>query len=166
MPAIGSLVLYGTHGVCRVCGTKLQKVDRKMVEYYVLTPVEQATACFYVPVNNQLAVSKMRPLLTQEALTALLKSEEVNVDCWIEEENRRKLTYREWIGRGDRVALLRIVRTLTRHKEQQLLSGKKFHVSDESFLKDALKLLVAEISVVLDIPAEKAIEYLSGNIAE
>jgi CarD family transcriptional regulator len=160
----GQLVLYGIHGVCRVSGTQQQKVDRKMVEYYVLTPVDQASACFYVPVNNQVALSKVRPLLSRDALTALLNSEEVKESCWIEEENLRKLRYREWISSGDRVALIRIFRTLTAHKKQQLLDGKKFHIVDDNFLRDALKLLSAEISLVLDIPGDKVAEYLTENI--
>ena len=160
----GQLVLYGIHGVCRVSGTQQQKVDRKMVEYYVLTPVDQASACFYVPVNNQVALSKVRPLLSRDALIALLNSEDVKESCWIEEENLRKLRYREWISSGDRVALIRIFRTLTAHKEQQLLDGKKFHIVDDNFLRDALKLLSAEISLVLDIPGDKVAEYLTENI--
>lgn len=160
----GQLVLYGIHGVCRVSGTQQQKVDRKMVEYYVLTPVDQTSACFYVPVNNQVALSKVHPLLTRDALIALLNSEEVKESCWIEEENLRKLRYREWISSGDRVALIRIFRTLTAHKKQQLLDGKKFHIVDDNFLRDALKLLSAEISLVLDIPGDKVAEYLTENI--
>ena len=160
----GQLVLYGIHGVCRVSGTQQQKVDRKMVEYYVLTPVDQASACFYVPVNNQVALSKVRPLLSRDALTALLNSEEVKESCWIEEENLRKLRYREWISSGDRVALIRIFRTLTAHKEQQLLDGKKFHIVDDNFLRDALKLLSAEISLVLGVPADQVGQYLLENI--
>ena len=159
----GQLVLYGIHGVCRITGTQLQKVDRKMVEYYVLAPVEQATSCFYVPVNNEAAVSKLRPLLTADELKALLACEEVKQDCWIAEENQRRLRYKEWIGSGDRVALIRIVRTLNRHR-QQLKEGKKFHVSDENFLRDALKLLSAEISTVLDIPADQVGVYLTENL--
>lgn len=159
----GQLVLYGIHGVCRITGTQLQKVDRKMVEYYVLAPVEQATSCFYVPVNNEAAVSKLRPLLTADELKALLACEEVKQDCWIAEENQRRLRYKEWIGSGDRIALIRIVRTLSRHR-QQLKEGKKFHVSDENFLRDALKLLSAEISTVLDIPADQVGVYLTENL--
>ncbi len=160
----GQLVLYGTHGVCRICGTQMQKVDRKMVEYYVLTPVEQATACFYVPVNNQAALSKMRPLLTSDELKKLLACEEIKKDCWIAGENQRRLRYREWICSGDRVALIRIVRTLTAHKEQQIKDGKKFHVSDDNFLRDALKLLGAEFSLVLGISADQVGQYLLENI--
>ncbi len=160
----GQLVLYGIHGVCRITGTQMQKVDRKMVEYYVLSPVGQATSCFYVPVNNEAAVAKLRPLLTADELKALLACEEVKQDCWIAEENQRRLRYKEWISSGDRVALIRIVRTLNRHRQQQLKEGKKFHVSDESFLRDALKLLSAEISMVLDIPADKVGEYLTENL--
>lgn len=163
MLEIGQVFLYGIHGVCRVSGIAEQKVDRKMVQYYVLTPLERASACFYVPVHNEAAVSKLRPLLTREELEALMASAEVNGDCWIADENRRKLRYRELIGSGDRGGLVGMVRTLYRHKEQQLASGRKFHVCDENFLRDAEKMLSAEFSLVLGIPADKIGEYLLQN---
>ena len=160
----GLFVLYGTHGVCRVSGVQVQKVDRKPVEYYVLTPVEQASSCYYVPVNNQAAVSKLQPLLSKQELKSLLTCDEGKESCWIEEENLRKLRYKEWICSGDRIALIRIVRTLSTHKEQQLKLGKKFHVSDENFLKDALKILSAEMLLVLGVPANQAAQYLMENV--
>lgn len=160
----GTKVLYGTHGICTIRGTQQQKVDRKLVEYYVLAPLEQSGSCFYVPVNNPVAVAKMRPLFTAEQLKTLLTCPEGKADCWIEDENPRKLRYREWISSGDRVLLIRIVRTLLKHKQQQLDAGKKFHVSDEGFLRDALKLLSAEFSLVLDMPPAHVGQYLLENM--
>jgi CarD family transcriptional regulator len=57
---LGDGVVYGIHGVCRIVDVESRRVDRKTVEYYVLSPCAQPDARFYVPVHNQAALAKMR----------------------------------------------------------------------------------------------------------
>lgn len=157
----GDRVVYGIHGVCQVLELQMQTVNRKKVEYYVLEPVAQTGARFFVPSQNELAVSKMRPVLTKEQIDSLLRSDQSRQNIWIDDENRRKQYYRELIVDGDRAALLSMVRALHSHKEQQTLCGKKFHVSDANFLRDAQKVLYSEFAMVLNIPYEQVEPYIN-----
>ncbi|MBO5954124.1 MAG: hypothetical protein J6Q53_08450 [Oscillospiraceae bacterium] len=163
----GEQVLYGIHGVCRIVALEKRLVDRKQVEYYVLEPVDQAGARFYVPTHNQAAVAKLRRVLSLQELTQLLQSEAVQQNAWIEDEGKRRLYYRDLICSGNRAALISMVHSLHRHKEAQAAAGKKFHQCDENFLRDAEKLLDSEFSLVLKIPQEQVAEYvcsvLQGN---
>lgn len=161
---LGDRVLYGIHGVCRIAGTEIRKVDRKNVEYFVLEPVNQSGSLYYVPTQNQAAVAKLRRVLTPEELTELLRSPQVQTDCWIADENRRKQCYRDIIGAGDRAALLQMVCTLHRHRKEQLSAGRKFHLCDESFLQDAQKLLSAEFALVLNIPTDEVGKYIQNEL--
>jgi CarD family transcriptional regulator len=135
-------------------------------QYLVLEPVDQAGAKFYVPAHNAAALAKLRPLLTREALEELLRSEEARQDAWIADENARKQSYRELINSGDRVALIRMVGSLYRHKQEQIEAGRKFHQSDENFLRDAEKLLSAEFSTVLGIEPGQVGSYVLSAINE
>ena len=164
MLAEGQLVIYGIHGVCRITGVETRTVDRKRADYYVLSPLDQAGACFYIPTHNQIAVSKLRPLLTRQELETLIRSPEANQNTWIADENQRKMRYRELIGSGDRAALMCMVRTLLKHKDDQLAAGRKFHLCDENFLRDAQKLLSAEFSLVLQIPVDQVGAYLQQHM--
>lgn len=157
---IGEKVLYGIHGVCRISDTEERTVDRVKRQYLVLEPVDQAGAKFFVPTHNAAALAKLRPILSREALESLLRSEDVKKDAWIEDENARKQTYRELINSGDRTALIRMVGSLHRHKEAQALAGRKFHLCDENFLRDAEKLLSTEFSLVLGIEPEQVGSYV------
>ena len=160
----GDLVLYGGHGLCRVCDIEKRIVDRKTVQYLVLEPLEQNNSKFYVPTHNDAALSKLRALLTKAQLVSLLHSEEIRADCWIEDENQRKLAYRQMISSCDRMALLQMINTLHRHKAACAASGRKFHLCDENFLRDAQRVLSAEFSVILDIPQSEVGEYVIGVI--
>lgn len=166
MLQIGAQVVYGIHGVCSIVDLEIRRVDRKKVEYLVLEPKEQPGARFYVPTNNETALSKLRPLLSKEELEALLGSEDAHRDCWISEENLRKLKYRELINGGDRAMLISMVRSLHKHKESQLASGRKFHLCDENFLRDAQKLLCSEFSQVLEIPQTEVAAYIEKKLSE
>lgn len=160
MYQVGEQVVYGVHGVCSIVDQEERTVDRKKILYYVLEPREQAGARFYVPAHNQAAVAKMRPVMTRQALETLLDSEEVRQDAWIEDENARKQCYRELISSGDRSRLISMVRTLRTRKKAQAAAGRKFHLCDENFLRDAEKLLSSEFSMVLGLSQEELTAYV------
>lgn len=160
----GDRVVYGIHGVCNILDVEVRTVDRKKVEYFVLSPLEQPEARFYVPTQNPAAVAKLRPLLSREELEELLHADGVDDDAWIADENQRKQRYRELITSSDRFALIGMVRALHRHKAQQLAQGRKFHLCDENFLRDAEKLLNAEFSLVLNIPQSEVGKYIMDAV--
>ena len=160
----GDRVLYGAHGVCNVVCIEVRSVDRKKIEYYVLQPVDQPGARFYVPTQNQAAVAKLRPMITHQELEAILQAEETGKDAWIEDENQRKQYYRDLLSGGDRGALVSMVHTLYRRRETQLAAGRKFHQCDETFLKEAQKLLDSEFSLVLNIGQEEVRQYVQDAI--
>ena len=164
MLQIGSQVVYGFHGVCSIVDVEIRSVDRKKVEYFVLEPIEQPGARYYVPTQNPTALSKLLPLLTREELDHLLASEDTQKEVWIAEENQRKQKYRELINSGDRAALICMIRSLNRHKQLQLTAGRKFHICDENFLRDAQKLLSSEFSMVLGIPQDQVAEYIENKL--
>lgn len=166
MYRIGEKVLYGIHGVCRVSDTEERTVDRVKRQYLVLEPVDQAGAKFFVPTHNAAALAKLRPILSREALESLLRSEDVKKDAWIEDENARKQAYRELINSGDRTALIRMVGSLHRHRQAQIEAGRKFHLCDENFLRDAEKLLSAEFSVVLGLESGQVGSYVLQAMGE
>ncbi len=159
---LGDRVVYGIHGVCSIIDIEHRMVNKSKTEYYVLSPLEQPDSRFYIPVHNEIAVAKLRPVLTREELEALLHSEEAVRNTWIPDENQRKQRYRELITSGDRVALICMVRSLYRHKQEQIASGRKFHLCDENFMRDAQKLLSSEFSLVLGISQEQVGAYIKS----
>lgn len=160
----GEYVLYGIHGVCRVVGTEKQLINRKRTEFLVLEPLAQNESRFYLPTQNPTAMGKLKAVLSREEMLELLSSEQIRKDCWIREENQRKQYYRDLISSGDRTALLQMVSSLYRYKDEQMAAGRKFHQCDDNFLRDAEKLLSSEISLVMDFSPEEARDYLRSQL--
>lgn len=153
---VGERVVYGFYGVCTIANFESKRVDRKNVTYLVLEPADHNGSKYYVPVQNPTAMGKLKPMLSAEQMFTLLGSEQVHTDAWVKEENQRKQLYRELTASADREAIMRMVYTIYRHKDSQSAAGRKCHLCDENFLRDAEKLLVGEISATLNIPAEQS----------
>ncbi len=162
----GQQLLYGVHGVCNVVGIIQRKIDRKMVEYYELAPVEQPESRFYIPTGNPAAVAKLHPIMTVQELDQLLDQVKAEDSAWIADENRRKLHYRELVSNLDRKELCSTVAALLRHKKNQMAAGKKLHLCDENFLRDARKLIDGEFSLVLGLPKEQIGEYIQKKLED
>ena len=160
----GEWVRYGIHGVCRVMGIEKQTVNRKRTEYLVLAPRLQSKSRFYLPTDNPAAMAKLKPVLGEAEMRALLSSDTIRKDVWIDEENQRKQHYRDIMSGGDRLTLLQMVTSLYRYRAAQTASGRKFHQCDENFLRDAEKLLSSEISLVLNLTQEQARDYLRERL--
>ena len=160
----GDQVVYGAHGVCRIVDVEQRNVDHKTVEYFVLAPCGPGDARYFVPMHNQVALSKMRKLLTRQELEELLVSEEVMKDHWIPQENLRKERYRTLISHGACSQLMGMIRSLHLQKQLQLEAGRKFHMCDENFLRDAQRILCAEVSHILGITPQEADAYLRDQL--
>lgn len=160
----GELVVYGMHGVCKILDLEIKMMNRKKTEYYVLSPVANEQARFYVPTQNQAAVSKLRPILTRDAVIELLKSIDLEKCSWVEDDNKRKVLYKEIINRGDREELISLIRLLHVHRSEQFSQGRKFHLSDDTFLRDAEKLISSEISMVMGIPHGEVRQFIHERV--
>ena len=156
MYQIGTYVVYGIQGVCRVVGTETQRVNRVRTEFLVLEPLDKHEAKFYLPTGNPSALAKLKSVLTPKEATQLLESAGDDGGCWIPEESRRKQRYRELTSSGDRIALMQMLSALHRYRQVQLDEGRKFHQCDDNFLRDAERILCVEIALVLNMTFEAA----------
>lgn len=166
MYQVGDKVVYGTHGVCIIADQEERLVDRKHVTYLVLEPIGQGSSRYLVPTHNEVAMGKLKKMLTKEQLETLIQSEMVQKDGWIKDENQRKQLYRELISSGNREKLMQMIKTLYHHKTAQAAAGKKCHICDENFLRDAEKLLISEVSVVMDMEPDLARQYIRRKLKE
>lgn len=164
MYQVGEYVVYGVQGVCRVLGTECQRINRKRTEYLVLEPITRGESKFYLPTENSAALAKLQPVLSRQELEELLNSEEIHKDCWIQEENQRKQHYRQLVASCDRISLVQMLAAVYRHKEEQAASGKKFHLCDDNFLRDAEKLICSEICLVMEMEPDQARQYLRSQL--
>lgn len=157
---VGDQVVYGSHGVCIIASIETKRLDKRTVRYYVLEHMDRSGCRYYVPTDNEVAASKIRRIMTEQQIRDLLSSSEVHNSVWVEDENSRKQRYKELITGKDLPALINMVHCLHIHRNNQCIAGKKFHICDENFLRDAQKLIGEELSVALQLSENEVSDYI------
>jgi len=154
-------VLYGTDGICRITDIARRRFGKDEREYYILTPIHQERSVIYVPTDNALLLSKMHPVLSADQIEALLSCvADEALQPWTADDNRRREQWRQILLSGDRHSLLRMIRSIYCHSQEQKQHGRKLHQLDEAAMKEAEELLYGEFSFVLHIPCDEVLPYL------
>ena len=150
---IGSYVSYRADGVCKIADVREESfgVLAEPSLYYVLHPINDEKSIFFVPTNNEILVGKMRPLLSRDEITALVRAVSERPLEWIAEPKPRANFFKNILSEGEREELVYIVRLLKVHAEAMQAQGKKVYATDDAAAKRAAQLLFAEFSMVFPI---------------
>ena len=148
---VNDVIIYGAQGVCKITGTEEKSVGGKKKTYFVLKPVDDKGATIFAPTDNAIVLNKMRRLLTEDEIHQLIDSMPDKDAVWVENENERKELYRSILAKGDHRELIKMIKAIYAHKAQREAEGKRLHMSDERFFKDAEQILYTEFQYVLGL---------------
>lgn len=160
MPNIGDTVIYGTSGPCRITGKEEKTFGTATREYYLLTPLSaNRSTVIFVPTDNPALLANMHAPLTAKELAALLPTVTPFSDAeWGKDSRAHTKTCRAVLGSGDRIGLLRLVRTVLGE------SCSKPTNSEEASARRACAMLYEEFSLTLDLCPEDVIPLILGQI--
>lgn len=164
MYQVNDAVLYGAQGVCRIVEIAEKDFGGTSREYYVLKPVFHESSTIFVPVTNEALTAKMKRILSVEEIHGLIHGMPEEASIWIENDAVRKEKYKELLMSGDRMALIRLIKTLHQHQEQLQARGKKLHAADERIFRDAERMLYEEFAHVLKIKKEQVVPFIIEEI--
>lgn len=163
---VNDTVLYGVYGVCRIADITEKEIAGRNMSYYVLEPMYNDLSSIFVPMNNERLTSKMKRILSQDEIKSLIKNMPNEDLIWIDDEPERKERYKQIIDKGDRHELIRLIKTLHLYQKSQKEKGKKLHVADERFLKEAEKMLHDEFAHVLKLSSDQILPFILEQINE
>ena len=164
MYSTGQAVVYASYGVCVISAIEKHDFSGEDIEYYVLRPINDHKNTFYVPTSNSTLVNKMRPVFSHEEAEKLIKVMPDENSIWIDDEAARKEAYSSIIDSGDRLELVKLIKTLYIHKQKLAEQHKQLHSNDERFLNNAENMLFDELAYALGIPREEVIPYIEAHI--
>lgn len=157
---VNDVVVYGSQGICRIVGVEEQKTGEERKAFFILKPEKDSGATFYVPTWNQKALSKLRKVMTMQDVNSLIDSMPDSKPTWIDNEKERRETYKKILATGDPAAVISMVQALFVYKKQREAEGKRLHMADEQFLKDAEQLLYNEWQYVLNMDKDELMAYI------
>ena len=162
---VNDVIIYGTQGVCQIVGVEEKSISGTTKSYYVLKPVKDQSSIIYAPTDNEFVLNKMRRLLTPDEINCLIDSMPDEQSVWISNENTRKEYFKQVLASGDHAELIKMIKSIYAHKQQRVSEGKRLHVSDEHFFKDAEQILYNEFQYVLKLSSkEELMTYILARI--
>lgn len=165
MYEIGSLIFYGSTGVCLVEGVKQMKSisGSGNVLYYVLRPLSGGDIIYSPALNPKVF---MRPVLSKETALALFSVTAKELETRAAELENTAIKTSAELGRlvlstHNAFDLLVMVYTLRQRKKE--LAERRRHLGqvDEHFLAKGEALLFGELSVVLSMEKETVASLLA-----
>ena len=161
---VNDVVVYGSQGVCEIIGIDERKIDGVSRTYFVLKPKDDRGATCYIPTWNEKALANMRKVMTKQEVDALIDSMPSKIPNWIANEKDRKESYKNILASRDQSAIISMVQALFSHKKEREAEGKRMHMSDERFLKDAEQLLYNEWQYILNVDKAGLMSYIFERI--
>ena len=161
---VNDVIVYGSNGVCTVTAVEERDFTGESTEYYVLRPMSNPKNTFYVPVTNSFLTARMHNICTKQEIENLIEMMSGECCIWIDNELRRKEEYRKIIEIGDRLQLVRLIKTLYIKSSELSSQHKKLHSADEKFFREAENILYEEFAYSLGIPRDSVVEYIKQHM--
>lgn len=158
MYSVGSLIVYGSTGVCRVDAVGPSPVGSSGGRtYYTLTPL-RGSGTIYVPVDTGVFI---RPILTRQEALALIDRIPQIRQAQLESRDYRALSqeYHTFLDSHrceDLVQLIKAVYLKTHHTAS----------ADQNYQKRAETLLHDELAAALDIPFDQVKDFIAQRIRQ
>ena len=164
MYALGTLILYGTLGVCRVGEMVTRRVDGAEKQFYELQPLYQ-TCVVYAPVEGKVFT---RPIITREEaerLIATIPSIRPKI-CPIKAAGQLADYYERAISTHDCGELIELTMSIYAKKRLAERQKRKMGAVDERFMKRAEDLLFGELGAALEIPRDNVRGYIEEKLGK
>ncbi len=161
---VNDIVVYGTNGVCKITEIEEKNLMGTNKTFLVLKPLDDDRSTYYIPTDNKNQLDRLRKILTKDEINKLIDSMAGEKVLWIENERERKECYSKIIAEGNHSDLIRIIKAIFLKKKEREGTGKKLHISDERFLRDAEKVLYGEFRYVLELSEQDLMSYIFARI--
>jgi CarD family transcriptional regulator len=161
---VNDTVLYGTHGICKIEEISTRNLTGNPAQYIVLKPVSDLKSTIFVPFDNEMLISKMRTLISEEEVDELINKMPEQDSVWVEDERERWEKFRGMLLSSDRVDIIKLIRTLYRQKLEQKSRSRRLNSIDERILGDAEKILHEEFGYILNIRPERVAAYIREKV--
>lgn len=119
MYKVNDIVIYGMNGVCKIVEIEEKNLMGTQKTYLVLNPLNGDKSTYYVPVDNEALLSKMRKLLSKDEINQLIDSMPKEKILWLENERKRKECYKKIIVDGNHCELIRMIKAIYLEKKRQ-----------------------------------------------
>ena len=162
---IGSYVMYGKRGVCKVedIGKFFEESMQDSREYYKLSPIFIKGGQVYIPVENHMF---MRELISSDTAKKYLEEvAKIPADTFTtRQQTRLEDHYREMMDTYDMNVLLSLIKGIYMKQYQAGRNNKKLCQIDQRYLKSAEDIAYGEFAIALESTPEKIKAFVKDKV--
>ena len=162
---VNDTVMYGAFGICKITAVEKRNFTGEEQEYYILKHITADKNTFYVPTNNEAALSKMHPICSKAEVDSLISHMNSEKLIWIDNDVKRKEEYSRIIRDADKHEMIMLIKTLYLRRKKLSENGKRLRSADENYLRLAENMLFEEFAYALDIDRSEVVGYIEKHIA-
>lgn len=161
---IGDAVIHPAEGVCEITEIAEKNFSGTAEEYYVLRSVYDSQSTVYIPVETVKTRPKIRLALNREQVHKIIDSLENNEPVKTDNDNHRRLLFKEILASGNADEIGRVLTTIYRLRTELRKTGKKIKASDERIIKETERSVFTEFAFSLGISPEEIPAYIDDRI--
>lgn len=160
---VGNYVVHSSQGVCLVKDRVFNSfASGSEKEYYVLAPLHDQRNTRYIPV--EVANKSLRDIMSKDQMMNCIKNlpnviGEINLS-----KNAKKMFIEQANRSMDTIDKIRLMKTMYLIKEECEKKGKSMSYADEMVLREVENFFFGEISIVMNIPMDEVLSFISTTI--
>ena len=160
---VGNYVVHASQGVCLVKDRVFNSfATGGEKEYYVLAPLHDQRNTRYIPV--EVAHRSLRNIMSKEQMLDCIKNLP-NVDGEVNLSKNAKKMFIEQANKSiETLDKIKLMKTMHIIKEDCEKRGKSMSYADEMVLREVENFFFGEISIVMNIPLNEVLGFISTTI--
>lgn len=164
MYQIGELVIYSSHGICRIDDICQKTILGKTRQYYVLRPIEnKENLTINAPIQQN--ENLIQRLINIEEANEILQSFKDEGIEWEENANVRYNLFNKIVQQGNRKEIAKVINTLLKKKRELKAQEKNLHKRDEELLRRVQNILYKELSIALDVSLAEIEKRINDSLS-
>ncbi|PWU70351.1 CarD family transcriptional regulator [Gracilibacillus dipsosauri] len=161
---VGDMIIYSTHGLCKIDDICEKKFRDKERTYYVMHPVKDPNLTISAPVeDNQ---TNMWTVMNKEEAKEILHSFQFPGVEWIDNARERNKKYTSYVHTGNRQKISNILNTLMKREIKAKENGHKVSDLDHKLLESVQNIMFSELAVSLDTTYEEIASKVNNMIRQ
>lgn len=163
MYKIGDTVLHPTAGVCKIANIKSEDfLGLGLKEFYVLNPVYDKGQIIHSPVDS--VKITLRRVLSEKEIYSLIHSVSCDEPLWTDNDAMRKEIFSKTLKTDDQAKIIQLIIEICEKRKEKTQNGKKLHISDESILHEAERIIHQEFAYALNINVDSVAQFIMKEL--
>ena len=163
MYKIDDLVLYSTHGICKVTDITEKNFSDEIKAYYELRPLKDIKLQIHIPVGS--TKLQMFDLMNEKEAVVLIDSFKKAEKMTFEKNYFISNEFNKMIAEADRSKAVSTIYSLVLRKKQLVAEGKKPPIQEAKALSTLQGILFNELALALNKSYEEIEAMIEENIA-